>query len=129
MLLAHQAGLAAIRDPLPEPGLLDWDLTVERLAAQEPLWPPGTRHGYHALTYGHVVDDLVRRVTGRSLGTFFRDEVAGPLGLDFWIGLPEEHDARIAPTIPVEPPANDEEVSEIFTRAMTDPTSIPSSSP
>jgi CubicO group peptidase (beta-lactamase class C family) len=126
MLLAHQAGLAAIRDPLPEPGLLDWDLTVEKLAAQEPLWPPGTRHGYHALTYGHVVGELVRRVTGRSLGTFFRDEVAGPLGLDFWIGLPKEHDARVAPTIPVEPPAAGEEVSEFFTQAMTDPTSIPS---
>jgi CubicO group peptidase (beta-lactamase class C family) len=126
MLLAHQAGLAAIRDPLPEPGLLDWDLTVEMLAAQEPLWPPGTRHGYHALTYGHVVGELVRRVTGRSLGTFFRDEVAGPLGLDFWIGLPKEHDARVAPTIPVEPPAAGEEVSEFFTQAMTDPTSIPS---
>jgi CubicO group peptidase (beta-lactamase class C family) len=126
MLLAHQAGLAAIRDPLPEPGLLDWDLTVEMLAAQEPLWPPGTRHGYHALTYGHVVGELVRRVMGRSLGTFFRDEVAGPLALDFWIALPEEHDARVAPTIPVDPPAAGDDVSEFFAQAMTDPTSIPS---
>jgi CubicO group peptidase (beta-lactamase class C family) len=126
MLLAHQAGLAAIRDPLPEPGLLDWDLTVEMLAAQEPLWPPGTRHGYHALTYGHVVGELVRRVTGRSLGTFFREEVAAPLGLDFWIGLPQEHHARVAPTIPVEPPAAGDDVTEFFAQAMNDPTSIPS---
>ncbi len=125
MLLAHQAGLAAIRDPLPEPGLLDWDLVVEMLAAQEPLWPPGTRHGYHALTYGHVVGELVRRITGRSLGSFFRDEVARPLGLDFWIGMPAEHDARVAPTIPVEPPAAGDEVSEFFAQAMSDPTSIP----
>jgi CubicO group peptidase (beta-lactamase class C family) len=125
MLLAHQAGLAAIRDPLPEPGLLDWDLVVEMLAAQEPLWPPGTQHGYHALTYGHVVGELVRRISGRSLGTFFRDEVARPLGLDFWIGMPAEHDARVAPIMPVQPPAAQDEVSEFFARAMSDPTSIP----
>jgi CubicO group peptidase (beta-lactamase class C family) len=126
MLLAHQAGLAAIRDPLPEPGLLDWDLTVEMLAAQEPLWPPGTRHGYHALTFGHVVGEVVRRVSGRSMGTFFRDEVAAPLGLDFWIGLPQKHHARVAPTIPVEPPAAGDDASEFFAQAMTDPTSIAS---
>lgn len=125
MLLAHQAGLAAIRDPLPEPGLLDWDLVVDMLAAQEPLWPPGTQHGYHALTYGHVVGEIVRRISGRSLGTFFRDEVGGPLGLDFWIGMPAEHDERVAPIIPVEPPAAQDEVSEFFAKAMADPTSIP----
>lgn len=125
MLLAHQAGLAAIRDPLPEPGLLDWDLVVDMLAAQEPLWPPGTQHGYHALTYGHVVGEIVRRISGRSLGSFFRDEVADPLGLDFWIGMPAEHDERVAPIIPVEPPAAQDEVSEFFAKAMADPTSIP----
>lgn len=125
MLLAHQAGLAAIRDPLPEPGLLDWDLVVDMLAAQEPLWPPGTQHGYHALTYGHVVGEIVRRISGRSLGTFFRDEVGVPLGLDFWIGMPAEHDERVAPIIPVEPPAAQDEVSEFFAKAMADPTSIP----
>ena len=125
MLLAHQAGLAAIRDPLPEPGLLDWNLVVDMLAAQEPLWTPGTQHGYHALTYGHVVGELVRRTTGRSLGSFFRGEVADPLGLDFWIGMPAEHDARVAPTIPVDPPAVQDEVSEFFEKAMSDPASIP----
>jgi len=95
------------------------------LAAQEPLWPPGTQHGYHALTYGHVVGELVRRISGRSLGTFFRDEVARPLGLDFWIGMPAEHDARVAPIMPVQPRAAQDEVSEFFARAMSDPTSIP----
>jgi CubicO group peptidase (beta-lactamase class C family) len=125
MLLAHQAGLAAIRDPLPEPGLLDWNLVVDMLAAQEPLWTPGTQHGYHALTYGHVVGELVRRISGRSLGSFFRGEVADPLGLDFWIGMPAEHDARVAPTIPVDPPAVQDEVSEFFEKAMSDPASIP----
>jgi CubicO group peptidase (beta-lactamase class C family) len=125
VLLSHQAGLAALRDPIPEDGLADWDLVVDALAGQEPLWPPGTRVGYHALTFGHLVGELVRRVTGQSLGTYFREEVAGPLGLDFWIGLPAEHEPRVAPTIPPDPPGPDEVVSEFFVRAMTDPTSIP----
>jgi CubicO group peptidase (beta-lactamase class C family) len=58
------------------------------LAAEEPFWRPGTRNGYHALTFGFLVGEVIRRVSGRSLGAFFREEVAGPLGLDFWIGLP-----------------------------------------
>ncbi len=82
MSLAHQAGLAALREPIPEAGYTDWELITERLAEQEPLWEPGTRHGYHALTFGHLVGEVVRRVTGRSLGTFFRDEIAAPRGLD-----------------------------------------------
>ena len=103
-LLSHQAGLAAIREPLPEGGLCDWDLIVDLLAEQEPLWEPGTRHGYHALTFGQLVGELVRRIDGRSLGTFFADEVAGPLGLDFWIGLPEELEPRVAPIIAADMP-------------------------
>ncbi len=125
VLLAHQAGLAAIREPLPEGGLCDWDLVVDVLAAQEPLWAPGTRQGYHALTFGHLVGELVRRISGRSLGTFFREEVAEPLGLDFWIGLPEEHEARVAPTIPVDPPGPQDPVPDFYVQAMSDPTSIP----
>jgi CubicO group peptidase (beta-lactamase class C family) len=125
VLLSHQAGLAALRDPLPEDGLADWDLVVDQLAAQEPLWPPGTRVGYHALTFGHLVGELVRRVTGRSLGTYFREEVAEPLGLDFWIGLPVELEPRVAPTIPADPPGPDDVVPEFFVRALTDPASIP----
>jgi CubicO group peptidase (beta-lactamase class C family) len=125
VLMSHQAGLAALREPVPEGGLCDWDLVVELLAAQEPLWEPGTRQGYHALTYGHLVGELVRRITGRSLGTFFRDEVAGPLGLDFWIGLPAEQIPRVAPTIPAEPPGPDDAVPVFYVQAMTDPSSIP----
>lgn len=125
VLLSHQAGLAALREPLPEDGFTDWDLVVERLAAQEPLWPPGTRQGYHAFTFGHLAGELVRRVSGRSLGRFFRDEVAEPLGLDFWIGLPAEHEPRVAPTIPADPPDPGDPVPEFFARAMADPTSIP----
>ena len=73
------------------------------LEAQAPYWEPGTAHGYHAITYGHLVGEVVRRIDGRSLGTFFHDEFAEPLGLEFWIGLPEEFDARVAPMICDEP--------------------------
>jgi CubicO group peptidase (beta-lactamase class C family) len=72
---------------------LAWEPPVSALAAQTPKWAPGTAHGYHAITYGWLVGEVVRRITGKSLGTFFAEEVAGPLGLNFWIGLPanEEH--------------------------------------
>src|SRR5689334_233118 len=80
MLLAHQAGLAAFREPIPPDGFRDWELVVDLLAKQEPLWEPGTRHGYHALTFGHLVGEVVRRITGRSIGTFFREEITSPRG-------------------------------------------------
>jgi CubicO group peptidase (beta-lactamase class C family) len=123
MLLAHQAGLAALREPIPPDGYRDWELIVDLLAQQEPLWEPGARHGYHALTFGHLVGELVRRVTGRSIGTFFREEIAAPRGLDFWIGLPAEHATRVAPTIPAEI-GPDTVLPSFYREAMTDPTSI-----
>ena len=97
MLLNHQAGLVAIDQPLPAYALYDWDTMATAVAAQAPQWQPGTAHGYHAVTFGWLVGELVRRISGRSLGNFFRDAVAGPLGLDFWIGLPEAFEARVAP--------------------------------
>jgi len=69
---------------------------IHALEDQAPAWEPGTAHGYHAVTFGYLVGEVVRRVTGRTIGTYFRDEVARPLGLDFWIGLPEQHEARVA---------------------------------
>ena len=96
-LLNHQAGLPAIDTVLSLDQVLAWDPIVDALAAQAPLWEPGTAHGYHALTFGWLVGEIVRRVSGRSIGTFFRDEIASPLGLDFWIGLPEDEEARVAP--------------------------------
>lgn len=120
-LLAHQAGLPALREPLPDGAFYDWKLMAERLAGEQPFWTPGTRHGYHALTFGFLVGEVVRRVSGRSLGTFFREEVAEPLGLDFWLGLPEEHDHRVAPTIPADPP---EVPPAFYARAFTDPASM-----
>ena len=124
MLLAHQAGLAAFSEPIPENGYCDWELIVSRLAEQAPLWAPGTRHGYHALTYGHLVGELVRRITGRSLGRFFREEVAEPLDLDLWIGLPEAHEPRVAPTIPAPFPEPGDVIPTFYRVAMTDPGSV-----
>ena len=98
-LLTHQAGLAAVREPLPPGTHLEWDAMTAALAATEPWWTPGSAHGYHALTFGWLVGEVVRRITGRSLGTYFREEVAEPLGLDFHIGLPEALDARVSPLV------------------------------
>jgi CubicO group peptidase (beta-lactamase class C family) len=124
MLLAHQAGLPAFREPIPDAGYCDWDLIVDRLAAEEPFWEPGTRHGYHALTFGHLVGEVVRRVTGKSLASYFRDEIATPRGIDFWIGLPAEYEPRVAPTLPAEFPGPDDDIPSFYRVAMSDPTSV-----
>jgi CubicO group peptidase (beta-lactamase class C family) len=104
MLLTHQAGLPVIDTPLTREQVLAVRPVVEALARQAPVWPPGTRHGYHALTYGWLLGELVRRVTGKSLGTYFREEIAAPLGLDFWIGLPAAVEPRVARLIPAPAP-------------------------
>ncbi|MGZ4508121.1 MAG: serine hydrolase domain-containing protein [Blastococcus sp.] len=104
-LLAHTAGLPDWDGPIEE--LYDWPSATARLAAQAPQWEPGSSAGYHSLTQGFLVGEVVRRITGRSLGEFFADEVAGPLGADFHIGLPAEHDHRVALTVP--PPSQDED--------------------
>jgi len=98
-LLTHQAGLPAVDVTLSPAEVQAWDPVIAALEVQPPLWEPGTAHGYHALTYGWLVGEVLRRVTGRSLGTFFAEEIARPLGLEFWIGLPEEHEHRVSPLI------------------------------
>ena len=118
MLLDHQAGLPAIRQPLAPGGLYDWQYMTTLLAAESPFWEPGTRQGYHATTFGHLVGEVVRRVSGRPFDVFFREEVAGPLGLDFHIGLPEEHEPRVAPTIRADPPPPGEPRSRFLTRMV-----------
>jgi CubicO group peptidase (beta-lactamase class C family) len=105
MLLNHQAGLAAIDRALRPREGLDGVAMARALAEQEPNWEPGTAHGYHAVTFGWLIGEVVRRISGRSLGTFFREEIAAPTDLDFWIGLPAELDARVARITP--PPAAD----------------------
>lgn len=96
MLLDHSAGLPAIRTPLKADCLIDWDYMVHHLEHEKPFWEPGERVGYHALTFGFLVGEVVRRVTGMSLGQFFREEIAAPLDLDFAIGLPEADEPRVA---------------------------------
>ena len=100
MLLSHRTGLCVVDPPLAPEYRYDWDRITAALAAQKPFWEPGTKHGYHAMTFGHLVGEVVRRIDGRSLGTYFRDEVALPLEADFHIGLAEEHDRRCAEMIP-----------------------------
>lgn len=103
-LLSHQAGLAWVDGAMTAEEALSWEPVVEALAAQTPHWEPGTEHGYHATTYGWLVGEVIRRIAGRTVGTYLRGEIAGPLGLDFWIGLPEEHEHRVATLISFIPP-------------------------
>jgi CubicO group peptidase (beta-lactamase class C family) len=86
-VLSHQAGVVMLDREVPTEALFDWDVLCGLLAAQEPAWEPGTAHGESALSYGHLVGELVRRVDGRGPGAFLREEICGPLGLDFAFGL------------------------------------------
>ncbi len=96
-LLSHQAGLCALDQRVD---VLDYDGVIRALEAQAPLWPPGTGHGYHARTFGFLLDELMRRVTGKTLSDYWQQNFARPLGLDFWIGLPEEQNSRVATIYP-----------------------------
>jgi CubicO group peptidase (beta-lactamase class C family) len=124
-LLNHQAGLPALRDPVPSGGFYDWDDVVGRLAAETPFWEPGTRHGYHALTFGFLVGEVVRRVSGRSLGRFVADEIASPLGLDLYVGLPEGLADRVARLVPPPDPQPGDPLPRFLVQALTEPDSIP----
>ena len=95
-LMSHTAGLPGWDEPITVEDLYDWEKATSLLAAQEPWWEPGTASGYHAVTQGYLVGEVVRRITGQSLGQFFAEHVAGPLGADFHIGLPESEDRRVS---------------------------------
>ena len=119
-LLSHRAGLPAIRRALPAGALFDWTAMTAALAETAPWWTPGERHGYHAITYGHLVGEVIRRVDGRSVGAFLRDEVTGPLRADFFIGVPEETDGRAAEVLPPPPPGE----PTIWDTLLADPESV-----
>jgi CubicO group peptidase (beta-lactamase class C family) len=123
-LLGHTAGLPGWSAPMAIEDLYDWEKATSLLAAQEPWWEPGTVSGYHALTQGYLVGEVIRRVAGQTVGTFFREQVAGPLGADFHIGLdPGEFD-RVANVIPPPAPVPEEmasAASETAIRAMSNP--------
>ena len=94
--VSHQAGLAGLTQPMEPEAWLDWNGICDRLEAMAPLWPPGTASGYHPVTSGFLAGEIFRRVTGRRLGSAFREEIAIPLGLDLWIGLPDSEAHRLA---------------------------------
>ncbi len=114
-LLTHQVGLPAIARPLPPEAWGDWTLMTEALAAQAPWWEPGTGHGYHVNTQGFLIGEVIRRVTGQSIGAYFRSELGGPAGIDWHWGLGAEDDARCADFLP--PPPGPER--DAFERRLT----------
>lgn len=121
-LLNHRAGLPAIRKPLVPEDLYSWSTMTEALAEERPWWEPGTRHGYHAITFGYLVGEVIRRVTGKSVGRYFKDEIAQPLGIDAHIGLAARDDERTAQMIGAPPPAPGE--VNLFAEAAKHPDSV-----
>ena len=124
MMLDHSAAVPALRARVEGDSIYDWSYMTGRLAGEEPFWAPGTRNGYHGFTFGWTVGEMVRRASGKSLGAFFQDEIARPLGLDFWIGLPEEMEPRVAPVIPYAY-RREEAVTPFMRDLATDKQSIP----
>ncbi|MEA3056528.1 MAG: hypothetical protein QOD30_1960, partial [Actinomycetota bacterium] len=123
-IMSHTAGLSGWQEPMKPEDLYDWDLACARLAAQEPWWEPGTASGYHAISQGYLEGEVVRRVTGQTIGTFFAQEIAGPLGADFHIGTGPEHDARVAKVIPpppLVPEGMEIDMTSVAMRTLTNP--------
>jgi CubicO group peptidase (beta-lactamase class C family) len=121
-ILSHSAGLMGFE---PESGispseLFDWDRSVAAIEAMAPLWAPGAAYAYHFFTYGLLVGEVIRRVSGKTVGRFFADEVAAPLGLDMWIGLPEAEEARFAPHFQVAPSLTPDQWRRFFAGAGVD---------
>ena len=109
-LLTHQAALPAVARPLPADAWNQWDVMTGALAAQAPWWEPGTGHGYHVNTQGFLVGEVVRRVTGTTLGTYLRESLAGPAGVDFFLGVGAELEERCAEVVPRPATPEDEEL-------------------
>jgi len=124
MMLNHETGVAAYRDPVKPDGFLDWDYMIERTAAETPWWEPGTRNGYHMISFGWTVGEIVRRVSGQSLGAFFREHIAEPCGAHgSYIGLPLDADVHYAP-IEQYAPKEGEDLGEFVLTMLSDPDSL-----
>ena len=123
-LLSHRAGLPAVRKLLPNEALYDWDAMTSALAAEAPWWEPGSAHGYHAVSFGWLVGEVVRRIAGKSLGGYVRETFARPLELDFHIGLPESEHARVADIVQPAAPDPNGEAAQLFVRALADPEGV-----
>ena len=123
MILNHSAGLPAFRAQVEEGGFFDWEYMVELLENEEPFWTPGEETGYHMMTTGWLIGEIVRRVSGKSLGKFFNDEISKPYNLEYWIGLPQSEDKRVAKVTPFKASPSDKP-SGFATAFRTDPTSM-----
>jgi CubicO group peptidase (beta-lactamase class C family) len=132
-VLSHRAGVAAIDAPVTLEDIVGWHGVVAAVAAQAPNWEPGTDHGYHARTFGWILGEVIRRITGMSPGTFLANEIASPLGLDMWLGLPEAIESRVAPIVRPDPPADPEVQAlmealaasdSLLTRVMSGPSNL-----
>lgn len=122
-LLSHRAGLPELGEPLTLEQILAWAPAVEALEGQRPSWEPGTAHGYHPLTFGWLVGELLARITGRTCSAVIHDEVSGPLGLDLRLGLPESEMHRVAPLLlPPPPPAGAD--PDPLSALLADPASV-----
>jgi CubicO group peptidase (beta-lactamase class C family) len=126
MMLDHSVGLPALREELKDGAFFDYDYMVGMLERETPFWKPGTRNGYHGLTSAWTVGEMVRRSTGKRMGVFLRDEVAGPLGVDFWMGLPDEHEPRVSRMIaaPVDDAARNSRIALAMRADPTGPTAL-----
>ena len=107
MILNHSAGLPAFKTSVKENGFLDWSYMIKLIENEKPFWDPGKETGYHMMTTGWLIGEIIRRVTGKSFGEFFNDELAQPYGLNYWIGLPQTEDERVAEIIPFVPSPQD----------------------
>ena len=124
MMLDHSVGLPHVRTTVKKGGFYDYDYMIGLLEREEPFWKPGIRNGYHGITSAWTVGEMVHRSTRRRLGKFFNEEVAKPLGLDFWIGLPEEHEGRVAPMIyaPITDEVRNSRISQAAVNEKDSPT-------
>ena len=126
MMLDHSVGLPSVRETLKDGAFYDYDYMVGVLERETPFWKPGTRNGYHGVTSAWTVGEMVHRSTGKRMGVFLRDEVTGPLGGDFWMGLPEAHEPRVAPMIaaPVDDQARNSRIAKGMMADPTGPTAL-----
>ncbi len=125
MMLDHSVGVPAFREKLADGDCCDWETMVERLEREEPFWKPGERNGYHMANFGWTVGELIRRTSGQSLGRYFREAIAEPTGAEFWIGLPESEEPKVAPVIPAKP-VRGAPLTTFLSSLMKEPGSIPS---
>ncbi len=116
--MSHQAGVPGFAEPTTLDDQLDWEGCVAKLARQAPAWPPGAATSYHAMTYGWLAGEIVRRVAGRSVGAYLREEICGPLGADIHIGLPAALEPRVAETLPPRSAPNEAAVAGLDPRAL-----------